>query len=838
MQPTTFGQWVKKLRAEQDLTQEECSELVGCATATLRAFEIGLRRPSREMAERIADVLKVPVTQRSEFTRLARQPLEVSQPEPAEAEPINLHPTASPLPSLPQPSYPMIGREAERNALHALLVDERIRLVTIVGAGGMGKTRLALDLAANVHDAFADGMAFVALAAVQDVRNLPFMLAETLGISLQGVLDVRQHLLAQLGDRQLLLVLDNFEHLLAEAASIVWIRELQQSAPRVQLLVTSRERLRISGERTFELGGLALPISAQSSDSSDALMLFLDRAQHADSHFALDASNRNDIVRICQLLGGMPLGIELAAAWVRILSCEEIAVEIARNIDFLELADRDASPRHRNIRAVFDHSWHLLNGAEQQSLMGLSYFRGGCTRQAAEQVAGVTLPLLASLIDKSLIVRGESGRFALHELIRQFAAEHLQQDAARLAQISQNHTRYFCNFLRRNRPHLESAQQYATMSDIATEIENLMLAWEWICAHQAIELVEPFILSLGYVLDNRGHHQQLRQLMDQGVRAFSWVTVPSNPTPDDRQIGILALLTGARGYAVARLYRPMDALTDLQQGLLLARQSEESTALFYTTLWSGFTFSTMGDFAQGIPLLQEALAHSQERQQSWEEALSEMLLGLAYNLSGDITNGYPTTLSAYQQLRKLGDPHALAICASQLSSLIEATGLGSELFDTINESLRVSSERGDLWARAMWLTNMGVFAQQRGDLASASSQLQESIQLLGEVNEQWGTTFTQVRLAHVWFEQGRTEEAEQMLRSVVQKANTAQMLHTRIDAEINLVQLWQRQAKNEAAQRLLATLHAQPNLTPTQRQRVQELSSLSAPSFESHEFQL
>ena len=144
---------------------------------------------------------------------------------------------------------------------------------------------------------------------------------------------------------------------------------------------------------------------------------------------------------------------------------------------------------------------------------------------------------------------------------------------------------------------------------------------------------------------------------------------------------------------------------------------------------------------------------------------------MAYNLSGDITNGYPTTLSAYQQLRKLGDPHALAICASQLSSLIEATGLGSELFDAINEGLRVSSEGGDQWARAMWLTNMGVFAQQRGDLVAASSQLQESIQLLSEVNEQWGSTFTQVRLANVWFEQGRIAEAEQMLLAVIQKAN-------------------------------------------------------------------
>lgn len=836
MQPTTFARWIKKLRAEQDLTQEQLAERVGCATPTLRSFEIGLRRPSREMAERIADTLQVRAEQRAEFLRLARLPVARATDEPLADEAANPIATSdSPTPSisaLPPVLNPLIGREAERNALRALLLDEpggqRARLVTIVGAGGMGKTRLALDLVATLAAAFADGVAFVALAPLQQAQNLPITLAEALGIALQGVTDVQQHVLTHIRTRALLLVLDNFEHLLADPAAISWVKEIVQQAPWVQLLITSRERLRISGERTFELAGLALPAATPTATpaqyQAEALMLFLARAQQADSSFVLDGSNRAGVVRICQLLGGMPLGIELAAAWVRTLSCDEIADEIARNIDFLELADRDATPRHRNIRAVFDHSWQLLSAAEQQLLAGLAYFRGGCTRQAAEQVAGATLPLLASLIDKSLLARAAGGRFVLHELIRQFAAERLQQDSTRLTQISQNHTVYFCNFLQRNRPRLESAQQYATMSDIATEIENLTLAWEWICAHQALERVEPFILSLGYALDNRGHHQQLMRLMDQGVQAFAGVAAPANPERDDRQISILALLYGARGYSSARLYRPLDALADLQQGLLLARQSEESLALFYTTMWNGYVFSTMGDFTQGIPLLREALAHGQERQQPWEEALAEMLLGLAYNLSGDVTNGYPTTLSAYQHLRKLGDPHALAICIIQLNSLIQATGLGNELFDTINESLRLSSEQGEQWARAIWLTNMGVLAQQRGDLAAASSQLQESIQLLNEMNEQWGSTFTQVRLAHVWFQQSRIEEAEQMLLAVIQKANTAQMRHTRIDAEINLVQLWRNQAKNEAAQELLATLHGQPNLTPTQRQRVQELS--------------
>lgn len=831
MEPITFGRWIKKLRAEQDLTQEMLAELVGCATPTLRAFEIGTRRPSREMAERIADTLQVPGDQRGEFLRLARLPVERATDEPADPGPISSVTVEPPArASLPQALNSLIGREAERNALQALLLDEpgaqRARLVTLVGAGGMGKTRLALDLATRVAPAFADGVAFVALAALQSAQNLPFTLAEALGISLQGSMDSRQQVLSYLHTRTLLLVLDNFEHLLVEPASIGWVKEILQSAPGVQLLVTSRERLRIGGERIFELGGLALSAATHSADQADALLLFLDRAQQADSGFVLDATNRPAAVRICQLLGGMPLGIELAAAWVRILSCAEIATEIARNIDFLELADRDASPRHRSVRAVFDHSWQLLNEAEQQLLMGLAYFRGGCTRQAAEQVVGATLPLLASLIDKSLITRGAGGRFVLHELIRQFAADHLQRDSVRLAQISQHHAEYFALFLQRNQARLEGVQQHTAMSEIAAETENLLLAWEWICANHRWAWVEPFVLVFGYHLDIRGQHQLNASLLDQGLQAFRLTPQAQVGAENEQQLAMLALLYSGRGFALARLYQPGEAQRDLEQGLALARQSEASVALVYTTLWSGFILSTMGQFAQSIPLLQEALHYSIERQRPWEEAVAHTLLGLAYNVSGDVQRGYPEALKAYQQMRVVGDPHAMAICISQLSSLIEATGQGGELFDAINESLRQSSEQGDQWARAMWLTNMGIVAHRRGDLAAAQVQLQASIQLLEEVNELWGSTFTAVRLASVLIGQDRQAEAERLLQSVIAKANTAQMAHTKVNAQLQLAELWLAQNKIADVTTLCERLVAVLNLSSAQRQQLDTLRQL------------
>ena len=821
--PPTFSQWLRRLRTQSDLTQEALAELAFCSVQTIRSFETEKRRPSLEMAERLADVLGVAADQRAIFLRLARTTLVNEDAESA------TEPAPAPIPAtLPSAATPFIGREAEINTLRQMLLQERCRFITVVGAGGMGKTRLALDVAALVGGALPDGVAFVALAALQHAQKLPFTLAEALGISLQGVMDVQQHLLTHLTTRTMLLVLDNFEHLLPDPAAINWLRALVQGAPGVQLLVTSRERLRLSGERIFELSGLALPTTTQPTDQADALMFFLDRAQHADSAFVLDNSNRAAIVRICRLLGGMPLGIELAAAWVRILSCEEIADEIARNIDFLELADRDASPRHRNMRAVFDHSWQLLNEAEQRLLAGLSYFQGGCTRPAAEQVAGATLPLLASLIDKSLVARDEGGRFVLHELVRQFATEHLQREPERLAAISRRHADYFGAFLRRNHPRLESTQQQVTMLEVSAETDNLLLAWEWLCANRRLDLVEPFVLAFGYYLDIRGHHQLTAMMMTQGLQAFQPVTVADLAIPTQHLV-TLALLYGGRGFAVARLYRPAEARLDLQQALTLARQSKARLALYQTAVWAGFIFSTMGDFDQGIALLQEAIVHAGERQRAWEEGIAHMLLGLAYNLSGNAQLGYPAAFKGYHQLRAVGDPHAIAICVSQLSSLIEETGLGSDLYATINESLRLSSEQGDQWARALWLSNMGVAAHRQGDLAGAASQLQASIQLLEEMNELWGSTYTQVRLAAVFLAQNKRQEAEQLLHKVIEKANTAQMLHTKIDAQITLVELWLAQGKAIAAQQLLAHLQSERNLTPVQQRRVAELTARHFP---------
>lgn len=836
MSSISFGRWLKKLRTEQDQTQEMLAEWVGCATPTLRSFELGKRRPSREMAERIADVLKVPTDQRGEFVRLARLPTEPSDESTNDAP---LAPSVASQPTLllatiPQPINPLIGREAELNALASLLLDEpgvhRARLVTLVGAGGMGKTRLALDLAMSLRDSFGDGAAFVSLAAIQQAQHLSLTLAEALGISLQGVKDVRQHLLAQLATRSMLLVLDNFEHLLAEAEAVTWVSDLLAGAPGVRLLVTSRERLRISGERTFELGGLALPTTGQSStqptDHADALLLFLDRAQHADSGFVLDASNRTEVVRICLLLGGMPLGIELAAAWVRTLTCAEIATEIARNIDFLELADRDASPRHRNMRAVFDHSWQLLSDAEQRLLMGLSYFRGGCTRASAEQVAGARLPTLASLIDKSLLTRDANGRFVLHELIRQFAAERLQLDQQQSAQIAAAHAHYFSDFLRHIQPRLQSDQQVQAIGEIAADLENLRLAWEWVCTHAALALVEPYHTILDYYFLVRGLNVESHKLVGR------WFEINGDRGPASQRffeqateegLASWALLYGARGYAAAHSLQPASALADHQQALALARRSENSRVLLYTTLWAGVCYCILGDLAQGIAYLEESVQHGREIGDPWFEALTTVGLGFTHSLCHEPAIAYKYLEKAYALLRMLGDPYLLAGCAAELSVAANALGITHDAKAIMEENLRTSRQRGERGTTAMLLFRLAQNNKSNGNLTEAEEQLREAIDLFAEGDQTWALPETLLTLAETLLAQGKIHQAEEYYHKTISTALAKQTPTYLMEAQLGLAALRLAEGKVGEAEKMLAQAETVPQPTAKQVARLQEL---------------
>jgi hypothetical protein len=381
--------------------------------------------------------------------------------------------------NLPASTTPLVGRELDMERVSHLILEEKQRLVTIAGPGGMGKTRLALAVGAFLLQDFSDGVFFVDLSSAQEAAEIIPAIADALAYQAPDPLaPLAPQLLAMLSRRHLLLVLDNFEHLLAGAPLL---NEILQSCPRLSLLVTSRQRLNLASESRYELSGLDFPVSPSPQDALayTAVQLFTDSGRRARAHFELTVDNVDEVIRICRLVQGMPLGLLLAAAWLDLLTPGEIADEIEESLDFLAADLADLPPRQRSMQALFQRSWSMLSSTEQEVLAKLSVFRRGFTRQAAEEVAGANLRILLSLANNSLLQRHtDQGRFTMHELLRQFAVERRRQ-ADPSGTIERAHCAYFARLV------AEETRRFLYMYPIhlptsyATDAGNILRAWQF-----------------------------------------------------------------------------------------------------------------------------------------------------------------------------------------------------------------------------------------------------------------------------------------------------------------------------------------------------------------------
>jgi predicted ATPase len=418
---------------------------------------------------------------------------------------------ASPPPhNLPPPPTAFVGRAAELGEIARYLHKPGAQLLTLVGPGGIGKTRLALQAAARCVEPgaafeteFADGVFLVSLAAGDaepgERPTLLAALADALQFSFQGPVHPQAQLLNYLREKQMLLILDNFEDLVTEARQLGDILRL---APGIKLLVTSRVRLNLREEWALEVNGLDYPPAADplpphdAADAYGAIALFGQQARRARAGFALTEANFPEVVRICRLVEGAPLGIELAASWLRVLSCREIADEIEKGLDFLTSALQNVPERHRSLRAVFDHSWNLLSPPEQVLFRQLSVFQGGFPRDAAAQVVGASLPLLAGLADKSLLRRNASGRYEVHELLRQYAEEKLRLLPEEHERVHDQHCRYYAELLSQHKTQLKGEAPQAALLALSAERENVRAAWNWAVEHRKVAELNQFMECL------------------------------------------------------------------------------------------------------------------------------------------------------------------------------------------------------------------------------------------------------------------------------------------------------------------------------------------------------
>lgn len=391
--------------------------------------------------------------------------------------------------NLPAQLTPFVGRREELATLEELLEDPATRLLTIVGPGGMGKTQLALQVALQQlqhhPQAVVDGVTFVPLSEVGEVRDIPERLAHTLGLApLQAEDGVMARLQRYLRQRQILLLLDEAEHLVGQELSAL-LDDLLSGAPDLTVLATSRARLNVRGEQLFWVEGLTLGTAGATSTERDpqrllgtssAVALFLHTARRSHPQFALTQENASQVMEVCRLVEGMPLGIELAAAWVGLLTLDELLEELSRSLDILATEAGNVPPGQRSLRAVFDTSWALLEESDRHALRCLSVFRGGFTREAAQDVCDLSLPDLLTLVNKCWLKRDETGRFSMHSVLQQYAAEALEAHPEQFAETRARHSATYCRWLAAQQEVIVGPQQQETLTAVERELGNIRTA--------------------------------------------------------------------------------------------------------------------------------------------------------------------------------------------------------------------------------------------------------------------------------------------------------------------------------------------------------------------------
>jgi predicted ATPase/DNA-binding CsgD family transcriptional regulator len=505
-------------------------------------------------------------------------------------------------------SSTFLGRFPEVEDIGALLDDPACRLVTLIGIGGIGKTRLAVEVAARKRETFPDGVYFVPLAPLNRVEDLLTAVADATPFRFQQEQrSPREQFLAYLHERQahrMLLVLDNFEHLLA---GVGLVSDMLAVTSNLKILVTSREALNLQEEWVRQIAGLAYPQegTARDLDQYGAVQLFVERARRIRGDFALAQASQS-VADISRLVEGMPLAIELAVGWLTTLQPADIAQELRHNLDILATRSRNLPERHRTLRSVFSQSWQLMSEGEREVFQKLSVFRGGWTREAAQVVAGASLQTLARLVDQSLVRLNVSGRYEVHELLRQYGAEQLA--AAEQTEATQRgYITYYLEMLRRLEPDIKSEQQLAALDAIAADFENVRNAWQWAIQRQQFAALDQAVESLHWFADMRGRYHDVVHLLRCAVEQF--------PSPlDQTHVRMLRRIQArlVRLLTLSNLRIVDDLRTQIDACLEDARARQDQPEIGFCLLVSGIVagWAAHGDVhkAKAAALFQQSAA--------------------------------------------------------------------------------------------------------------------------------------------------------------------------------------------------------------------------------------
>jgi predicted ATPase/DNA-binding CsgD family transcriptional regulator len=618
-------------------------------------------------------------------------------------------------------SNPFVGRAKQIADITARLVNPECRLLTVTGLGGSGKTRLAVEAANMLAPQFPHGIVFVALQPLTRSDLLVPAIAQALGVTFYGEGEPQDQLLDYLQDKTLLLILDNFEHLLGGSALVT---TMLVCAPGVRVLATSREALNLREEWLYPLKGMSTPPSvyATSLEDYEAVRLFLSHARRVQPHFD-PADERESVIRICQMTAGLPLAIELAASWLKGLSAAHIAQQMQRNLDFLFTTTRNVEQRHRSIRAVFDQSWSLLSENERLIFARLSVFVGGFAAEAAEQVAEESFSTLAALVEKSLIQIDSSHRFGIHELLRQYGMEKLEEYGETEATYGR-HSGYFTQLMLRHETALKKPQQLATLQAIEHDFDNIRQAWEWSATNQQATYLHAMLNGLYLFGFLRSRYRETITIFQQTL---------AQSVADTPLLGrLLARRWGYLHWWYLADYQ--EALTSIEQALAIAVAENNTFEIAFCQLMAAYALVRMQRYAEALPHLQSSQALFEAINEPYYVCWVLHRLGLVYYNLNNTDKWTEYTEQSLSLARRTQDRFALVTCLYTLGSAyilnvdyVKAQQYCAEALDVATES----EHQGQI-AHALSLFALCAFCQ--GEYITCQKYAQRSQAIIEDIN--------------------------------------------------------------------------------------------------------